>query len=516
MPIITRDLLRKRAEHNEGLISTLEEVTLHQEELEGINEVLGMTCKKLKILYLQNNIINKIENLNHLKELEYVNLALNNISKIEGLQNCEFLKKLDLTVNFIDVDELESSINHLIQRDRLRDFYMMGNPAEANWSSFKQYVIAKLPQLTGLDGIEITRSMQIIAVQQLPAMERELRELALDKRREKKEKARLKADGKKPKKKKSESRVVELDENDNEIIVEDVSDDEEDLATPVDGMDDDGMTENTPEVRQEIYRELAQQKKEKQDREDEMKPRKRDFDAEHKAALEGIRKKEEESGERDVKQKNEGNWDFKWDEDSKPGILILNVPVPKHLDSSLIDVDVHPSYVSIIIKSKTLRLKTLCEIRASESKCQRAKVNGALMVLMPKLNAKENVLTFSTSKDAPLNKGGKINPLGGNARTKKKAEPTVKPKKLTMQEQMMADALAAAGGTTLAGAVNGVNKSLLSSGAIGGSSASKKGVDVSNIVRKRYVEKNAESNIALEEPEARTVFEKTSLVEELD
>ena len=91
MPEITRALLG-RAEHNEGMISTLEELTLHQEELESINVVLGATCKKLKILYLQNNIIKKIENLNHMKELEYINLALNNIQKIEGLQSCEFLK----------------------------------------------------------------------------------------------------------------------------------------------------------------------------------------------------------------------------------------------------------------------------------------------------------------------------------------------------------------------------------------------------------------------------------------
>jgi protein TilB len=64
----------------------MEEISLHQEELEGINEVLGMTCRKLKILYLQNNLIPKMENLYHLKDLEYLNLALNNVQKIEGLQ----------------------------------------------------------------------------------------------------------------------------------------------------------------------------------------------------------------------------------------------------------------------------------------------------------------------------------------------------------------------------------------------------------------------------------------------
>lgn len=44
MPHITRALLRRRAEHNEGQLSTLEELTLHQEELEGINEVRWKAC----------------------------------------------------------------------------------------------------------------------------------------------------------------------------------------------------------------------------------------------------------------------------------------------------------------------------------------------------------------------------------------------------------------------------------------------------------------------------------------
>lgn len=55
---------------------------------------------------------------------------------------------------------------------------------------------------------------------------------------------------------------------------------------------------------------------------------------------------------REVKQKNEGNWDFTWDEDSKPGCVLLEVQFPKHLDSSLIDVDVHPNYVSMVVKTK--------------------------------------------------------------------------------------------------------------------------------------------------------------------
>jgi protein TilB len=171
MSQITQELLRKRAEHNEGIISTLEEISLHQEELESINEILGSMCRKLKIVYLQNNIISKIQNLHHLKDLNYLNLALNNIQKIEGLQSCEFLHKLDLTANFIDLDELEASVDHLQGLRNLRDLYMMGNPAQVNWPSFNSYLTARLPHLSTLDGIEVTKSMILSAKQKLPIME---------------------------------------------------------------------------------------------------------------------------------------------------------------------------------------------------------------------------------------------------------------------------------------------------------------------------------------------------------
>jgi protein TilB len=55
---------------------------------------------------------------------------------------------------------------------------------------------------------------------------------------------------------------------------------------------------------------------------------------------------------REIKQKNEGQLVFQWDEERSPGNIILEVELSRHLDSSLIDVDVHPTYVSIIIKNK--------------------------------------------------------------------------------------------------------------------------------------------------------------------
>lgn len=100
MAQITVELIRKRSEHNEGEISTLEELSLHQENIEKI-DLLNYWCRNLKILLLQYNLISKIENLNMLKKLEYLNLALNNIEVIENLEGLESLQKLDLTVNFI-------------------------------------------------------------------------------------------------------------------------------------------------------------------------------------------------------------------------------------------------------------------------------------------------------------------------------------------------------------------------------------------------------------------------------
>ena len=63
---ITADLIRRKSEHNDGTMADLEEIALHQLEIEKI-ERIGTLCRRLQILYLQNNIIGKLENLQHLK-----------------------------------------------------------------------------------------------------------------------------------------------------------------------------------------------------------------------------------------------------------------------------------------------------------------------------------------------------------------------------------------------------------------------------------------------------------------
>lgn len=100
----------------------MEELSLHQEDVEKI-EHLNNWCKNLEILYLQANLISKIENLNKLKQLRYLNLAVNNIEVIENLERCESLEKLDLTLNFVGNLESVASLKNNVH---LRDLYLTG------------------------------------------------------------------------------------------------------------------------------------------------------------------------------------------------------------------------------------------------------------------------------------------------------------------------------------------------------------------------------------------------------
>ncbi|XP_076257073.1 touch insensitive larva B isoform X3 [Rhynchophorus ferrugineus] len=169
MVVITEELVRKRAEHNECIIGTLEELSLHQEDIEKI-EHLNNWCKHLEILYLQSNQISKIENLNKLKKLKYLNLAINNVEIIENLEGCESLEKLDLTLNFIGNIE---SVKSLKKNIHLKDLYLTGNPC-SDFKGYREYIIAHLPQLESLDLKQISKSDRIKAQQHLKEIEKDI------------------------------------------------------------------------------------------------------------------------------------------------------------------------------------------------------------------------------------------------------------------------------------------------------------------------------------------------------
>ncbi|CBY21022.1 unnamed protein product [Oikopleura dioica] len=158
MVFITEELVRKRAEHNELEIGSLEELSLHQFDIEKI-EHIDKWCKQLKILYLHSNIIFKIENISRMKNLEYINLTLNCIEVIEGFEGCESLNKLDLTANFIgDLRHLKNLQKNLY----LKTLYLTGNVC-CNYEYYREYVITILPQIKELDGESITKSARLEA-----------------------------------------------------------------------------------------------------------------------------------------------------------------------------------------------------------------------------------------------------------------------------------------------------------------------------------------------------------------
>lgn len=94
-----------------------------------------------------------------------------------------------------------------------------------------------------------------------------------------------------------------------------------------------------------------------------------------------------------------------------------------------------------------LRLRTPAEVKAGESKCQRSKTTGSLLVIMPKVNPRENAIsiradTKARSSAAPVTTLQPSNMKPSKSGTK--VASTI-PKKLTLQQQMMAEAMAARG-----------------------------------------------------------------------
>ncbi|XP_033098222.1 leucine-rich repeat-containing protein 46-like [Anneissia japonica] len=64
-------------------------------------------------LYLQQNVIERIENLESLSHLRFLVLSGNSIQKVENLLSMQMLKFLDISDNLIshlDIDELPPSL----------------------------------------------------------------------------------------------------------------------------------------------------------------------------------------------------------------------------------------------------------------------------------------------------------------------------------------------------------------------------------------------------------------------
>jgi len=118
-------------------------------------------------------MIEKMENLNKLKELEYLNLALNQIVVIENIEGCESLKKLDLTCNFIELADYMESLMNLKKVASIREVYFLGCPC-ADWKGHRALAISVVPQLMSIDGKEITKLERIESQQKVEELLEEL------------------------------------------------------------------------------------------------------------------------------------------------------------------------------------------------------------------------------------------------------------------------------------------------------------------------------------------------------
>ncbi|KAG5443336.1 Protein tilB [Clonorchis sinensis] len=349
---ITEELIRKRAEHNEGEIFSLEELSLHQQNLERIEHV-DRWCRDLKILYLQNNLIPRIENVAKLKKLEYLNLALNNIEKVENLEGCESLKKLDLTVNFIG--DL-SSIASLVELYSLEELYLTGNPC-VDYPHYREFVIATLPQLQKLDGSDITKSERILALQVLEQIRPTI--LNCEKAyRERRTKERAAA---------TERRQVH----------------EERLAAcngDIDPVVNEFWQEKvpfTPESRIETHEYIQLQEKAKS---------KKTGDKENGKSKRKPVRLFSDSGRPFNVNEPKVNFSLTEQKVDNEDSFLLDVSVYRHMDTSMVDCDVQPTYVRVTMKGKILQLALPEEVKPDKSHAKRSQTTGHLVVTMPKVD----------------------------------------------------------------------------------------------------------------------------------
>ncbi|XP_070604412.1 dynein axonemal assembly factor 11 [Erythrolamprus reginae] len=425
---ITEELVKQRAEHNNCELFSLEEVSLHQQNIEKI-EHLDKWCRNLKILYLQNNLISKIENVSRMKKMEYLNLALNNIETFENLEGCEDLQKLDLTANFIGK---LSSVKILKDNVNLKELFLIGNPC-TDFEGYRQFVVATLQQLRFLDSKEITRSERIQALQNYPELERKIHEqeqaYLLKRGEEKKEAEKRMQERQKERKEKKKEQALGCDqqpradiktpmcysvegavnrqnceEGDGDfrkLILEDDDEDREFWDEPV---------PHTPEARLEIHQYLEEKRKERENRDQGNKEK-------------PLRTLITPEGR--VLNVNEAKLPFSLEDDDENKRFILDLGVYRHLDTSFLNVDVQPTYVRVMVKGKAFQLVLPEEVKPDSSIAKRSQTTGHLVINMPK--AKDVLVTSpkaSISEKTFDSRKTQINPRRHEGLEKLEVDPT--------------------------------------------------------------------------------------------
>lgn len=332
------------------IISTLEELSLHQENIDKIEHIQDW-CRDLQILLLQGNLISRIENLGKLKKLNYLNLAINNIERIENLEKLESLSKLDLTLNFIG--DLESVAN-LKGIYNLKELILTGNPC-TDYPGYRQFVIHTLPQLEILDSTTISKSDRLAASLAYPELLPDIR-MHQEKYHFFREDQKIRV-----------TRQIQENRRQMEMIA-----DEEERNK----FFWDSKCEHSPESRVDLANQQMENDKRKQRSSDEGKrekpPRRLFMDNGQPLNV------------------NEAKLEFAFRDllDS----FELEIFTPKYCDTDLLTVDVETNYVRVTMKKKIFQLALREEVRIHESSSQRSQITGHLLIRMPKLNYDEQLV----------------------------------------------------------------------------------------------------------------------------
>ena len=376
MATLTLDLIRKKAEHHSDSLSSLEELSLHQLNLSSLTPVLASCCPNLRILYLHNNLLSSPSLFKHiarLHSLQYLNLTLNNVTSLPPLTSAlSSLTKLDLTLNHISLSALPSSLSSLTANDRLRELYLTGNPC-TSWQWCRLYVIARLPALHSLDGVEVKRGERLEADWKMPQMQQELDAAAAseqeDRAREENEReAKQATDGKQEEQKQQSNKF-------------------------------------TPELRLRMYEEQQAAEAARVAEAAASAPAPApNFYASAMKSLSTLLDPAQYTSSL-PSQRNTGRYEFSLTSPaSSPQLLVLSLSLPRHLDSSLLTVDVHPLWLQVAVKGKLLVLHCEEEVEASSAVVQRVQSDGRLVVKMKKVRwmkdtaAEEQTVMEFTSK----------------------------------------------------------------------------------------------------------------------
>lgn len=128
------------------------------------------------------------------------------------------------------------------------------------------------------------------------------------------------------------------------------------------------------ESRREMYLDLAKQKEED----------------ERKKYPEKYKEKPKETSmyrpDGELRQTNEGHYKFKLDDCSDAEFSIFTMSLPKFLDTSLIEVNLFPFFVSVRVKGKLTQVKMWEEIIVEKSEVKRSSTTGELVIKMRKVN----------------------------------------------------------------------------------------------------------------------------------